>query len=413
MARDDAGSRWFTRGVRDIAAASFFSDAGHEMATSVLPTFLTTTLGAGPAALGAVEGVSDALIGVSKLAGGPLAADPARRGRIASGGYLVTAVATAAIGLATAVWQVGALRAIAWISRGVRGPARDTLLMSLVPREAYGRASGAERAGDNAGAILGPLLAAGLVAVIGVRHILLLALIPGLLAAAAITAAAREARRTVAAPSARRTLSLNLAELRRAGLPRALAPATLFEIGNVATTLLILRATELLASGGRTATAAASLAILMYAAHNGAATVSALTGGHLTDRIGPRYVLGAGASCYVVAYVAFAADGSAWAVVLGAFLLAGVGIGLVETAETTTVALALPDRLRGNGFGVLGLIQSFGDLGASLVVGLLWAAISPAVAFGYAAAWMLASVVASVLTRPRRAPEVPGLRDVL
>jgi hypothetical protein len=75
----DATPGWFTRGVRDVAAASFLSDAGHEMATSVLPTFLTTTLGAGPAALGAVEGVSDALIGVSKLAGGPLAADPARR----------------------------------------------------------------------------------------------------------------------------------------------------------------------------------------------------------------------------------------------------------------------------------------------------------------------------------------------
>jgi MFS family permease len=140
----------------------------------------------------------------------------------------------------------------------------------------------------------------------------------------------------------------------------------------------------------------------MYAAHNGAATVSALTGGHLTDRVGPRFVLGAGAACYVVAYVAFAADGSAWAVVLGAFVLAGVGIGLVETAETTTVALALPDRLRGNGYGVLGLIQSFGDLGASLVVGLLWAAVSPAVAFGYAATWMLASVLASALTRSRR-----------
>lgn len=48
-----------------MAATSSFSDAGHEMASSVLPTFLTTTLGAGPAALGAIEGVSDALIGPS------------------------------------------------------------------------------------------------------------------------------------------------------------------------------------------------------------------------------------------------------------------------------------------------------------------------------------------------------------
>lgn len=53
-----------------------------------------------------------------------------------------------------------------WMSRGVRSPARDTLLMSLVPRRAFGRASGLERAGDNAGALLGPLLASALVGLV-------------------------------------------------------------------------------------------------------------------------------------------------------------------------------------------------------------------------------------------------------
>lgn len=69
-----------------MGAASLGSDAGHEMTTSLLPTFLTSTLHAGPGALGAIEGISDALIGVCKLAGGPLSSDPVRRGRLASGG---------------------------------------------------------------------------------------------------------------------------------------------------------------------------------------------------------------------------------------------------------------------------------------------------------------------------------------
>jgi hypothetical protein len=80
-----------------------------------------------------------------------------------------------------------------------------------------------------------------------------------------------------------------------------------------------------------------------------------------------------------------------------AFVLSGVGIGFAETAESTTVALVLPDHLRGNGFGVLGLVQSVGDLGASLAAGILWAVFSPTVAFPYAAAWMLASIAASGL----------------
>lgn len=158
-------------------------------------------------------------------------------------------------------------------------------MTSLAQRDTFGRAFGVERAGDNAGAIAGPLLASGLVALLGVRQTILPAIVPGVLAAVAITIAAREARRTVTDPGARRTLTLNLRELRVAGLARVLTPVALFELGNLATTLLILRATDLLATTGpggtgRDLTAAAtSLAILLYAAHNAAATVAALVGG--------------------------------------------------------------------------------------------------------------------------------------
>jgi len=392
---------WLNPGVASVGAASLFSDAGHEMATSVLPTFLTSTLQAGPAALGVIEGVSDALTGLSKLAGGPLANDPARRGRLASGGYLGTAIATSAIGLTTGVWQVAILRAIAWISRGIRSPARDMLLTSLAPKSAYGRAFGLERAGDNAGAILGPLMAAVLVSVIGIRETILLAIVPGALAAIAITIAARQAHRTLTPVEGRRTLSLNLSDLRQAGLARALTPAALFELGNLATTLLILRATNLLTADGRSLTAATSIAILLYAAHNGAATFASLGGGHLADRFSPRGVFTAGAAVYVLGYVVFAWEQHRWPILLIGFVLCGLGIGFAETAESTVVAHLLPEHLRSNGFGVLGLVQSFGDLGATMVTGILWSVFSATVAFLYAATWMILSVAASGWLRPR------------
>ena len=312
----------------------------------------------------------------------------------------MTALATAAIGLTTALWQVAVLRALAWMSRGIRSPARDTLLVSLVPREAYGRASGFERAGDNAGAIVGPLLAALLVGIVGLRHTILLAVVPGLFAALAITIAAREARRTVAPVEGRRTLSFNLRELRAAGLARALTPVALFEVANMATTLLILRATGLLHTGGTSLATATSAAILLYAAHNGAATLASLAGGYLSDRIGPRTVFAFGCAGYVGGYAVFAVEQHSWLVLLGAFLLCGAGIGFAETAESTVVALMLPDRLRGNGYGVLGLVQSMGGLAASLVVGALWAVGSPSLAFGYAAVWMVAALVVVVRQEP-------------
>ena len=279
--------RWLTPGVLAVGGASLFSDAGHEMVTSVLPTFLTSTLHAGPGALGAIDGLADALTGVCKLAGGPLANDPTRRGRMASGGYLGTGLATAAIGLTTAVWQVGILRAVAWGSRGLRSPARDMLLTDVASEGAYGRAFGVERAGDNAGAVIGPLMAAGLVAVLGIRHAILLAFIPGVLAAVAIMVAARAARKALTSTTGRRTLSFNLGELRQAGLARVLTPVAFFELGNLATTLLILRATDLLHTDARSLTAATSLAILLYAAHNLVATLAALFGGQ-TPSTGSR-----------------------------------------------------------------------------------------------------------------------------
>lgn len=251
-------------------------------------------------------------------------------------------------------------------------------------------------------------------ALLGVRQTILLAIVPGVLAAVAITIAAREARRTVTDPGARRTLTLNLRELRVAGLARVLTPVALFELGNLATTLLILRATDLLATTGpggtgRDLTAAAtSLAILLYAAHNAAATVAALVGGQVADRLNPRAVFAAGAAVYVAGYLLFAIGSHGWPVLLVAFLLCGVGIGFGETAESTVVAHGLPERLRGNGFGVLGLTQALGDLGSTLVAGLLWALVSPEVAFGYAAVWMTGSLIASGLLRPRKTHEHPA-----
>lgn len=389
---------WLTRGVGSVGLASFFSDSGHEIATSLLPSFVTTTLRSSAGALGVIEGVSDALTGLAKLVGGPLANDEGRRQRLASGGYLVTAAATGALGLAATVWQAGLLRATAWVARGVRSPARDALLTSLSTRETYGRAFGLERAGDNLGAVVGPLAASGLVAWLGIRPAIYFSAIPGVLAALAITAAAREARRQ-AAPI-RRRVRLELTGLREAGIVRPLLPIALFELGNVATTLLILRASSLLHHGGRSVASATALAVLIYAAHNLFAAFVAYASGHWIDRAGPRVVFATGGLLYLLAYAAFALPLHSWPWLLGAFVLAGSGIGLAETAESALVARLLPDHLQGSGFGLLGGIQSGGDFASSAAVGVIWSAVSPALAFAYAAAWMVLSTIASAWLRP-------------
>lgn len=394
---------FLSRGVANVGLSSLFSDTGHEITTAMLPSLVTGVLRGSAGALGLIEGISDAVLGMATLGGGMLANDEHRRLRLARGGYVSMAIATGLIAFAVTLWQVAVLRAASWLARGLRSPARDSILTSLAPRKAYGRAFGIERAGDNLGAVAGPLIAAGLVAWLGIRPTLFAAALPALLAAVAITVAAAEARK-LRAP-AHRKFSLEVRRLRAAGLSRPLLPVVMFEIANVSTTLLILRATGLLEHGGRGATAATSLAVLLYAGHNAVAAGVAYGAGHWIDASGPRLVFTAGAVCYVAGYAAFALPLGGWPAILGAFALAGAGIGFAEAAESTLVARILLEELRSSGFGVLGAIQSFGGFASSAVAGAIWVAFSPTLAFVYVACWMTLSALTSGGTHLMRSPD--------
>jgi MFS family permease len=389
---------WLNRGVAGIGGASFLDDVGKEISTSLLPSFLTTTLGAPAAALGAIEGIADGVAGAAKLAGGALADDPARRRATAVGGYSATAVLNALIGVAGAAWQVGVLRTGAWLTRGLRTPSRSALLTDLVSPEAYGRAYGFERAMDNLGAIAGPLLALALVALVGVRHAILLSFVPGFFAAAAIFVAVKAAPRL--AKHERPPLRLRIRPVLRGELGRLLLAVSAFELGNAAATLLILRATDLL-TPGRGHDSAVKVALVLYAGYNLAATLASIPAGRATDRRGGMVVFLAGVVVFLATYLGFAFTGSAIVVLAVLFAAAGIGIGLAETAQSAAVASLAPPDLRGSAFGALAAVQSFGNLAASAVAGGLWTLVSPRAAFLYLAGWMVASAAALVLTAGR------------
>lgn len=398
-----SGHRWLTRGAVGIGAASLLADLGHEVPTALLPSLLTSTLGAPVAALGLIEGVADALAGGARFMGGVLADDPGRRRSVAVGGYASTALLSSAIALAGAAWQVGILRAGAWFARGLRVPARNALLADVVPSNAYGRAYGFERAMDNLGAIGGPLLALALVALLGVRWAIALPVIPGLLAAAAIVYAIRHT--PVPTQRERQPLRIRVRPVLRGRLGGMMGAVAAFELGNAAATLLILRATQLLTPthGARAAT---SIALGLYACYNLAATLISVPAGRSSDRLGARgpvWILAAGFTAFALAYLGFAALGGDAVVVLGLpFILAGFGIGCAETAEHAAVAALAPEALRGSAFGLLATIQAVGNLAASAIAGVLWTAIAPRAAFLYLAGWTTLAVVGLVVSAARR-----------
>ena len=383
---------WFTRGVRSIGLASF----------------LTATLGAPAAALGLIEGFADGFAGAARLAGGALSDDPPRRRQVALGGYCATAVLSAAVGLCTTIPQVAVLRGASWLARGIRVPARNALLADVVPASAYGRAYGYERAMDNLGAVFGPVLALLLVSLVSVRVAILLSVIPGLLATLAILTAIKATPR----PQRRRhqPIRLRVRPVMQGQLGRLMYGVAAFELANVAATLLILRATQLLMPG-HGSSSATKIALVLYIAYNAAATLVSIPGGHLCDRWNESRVLMGGVACFVVAYLGFAFAGPAIGMLALAFVAAGIGIGLVETSQHSAVAGLAPLDCRGSAFGLLAAVQSIGQLAASAVAGVLWTAVSPRAAFLYLVVWGLVALVLFARVRPTRPPAVAAVTN--
>ena len=386
---------WLSAQVLGFGIASFLSDAGHEAATSALPA-LIATLGAAPAALGIIEGLSDGAASVAKLAGGWWADRPRTRKPLAVAGYVVTGASVGIFAIATSWAHVLIARTIGWLARGARGPARDAMLSDAVPKEALGRAFGLHRAMDTAGAIVGPLLAIVLTAVVPLRTSFLWFAVPGVLAGVAYAVLVRAQRD--GAHHKRLPLVTSLRGL-PAGFRRLLLAVFLFGLGDFARSLLILRATQLLSPELGFARAAAT-AMGLYVLHNVVYAAASYPVGRLADKLSPVGLLavgyGVGAATAVLAALA---TSSMWMLV-PLFLAAGLTLAFEDTLEGTLTALLTPPHLRGTAYGAMATTNGVGDLLSSSLVGLAWTVFGPAVAF-LGAAILCGMGTVGVLLTPR------------
>lgn len=376
-----AQRRWLTRSVLAIGVASLCSDLSHEMATTILPVFLATEIGATALALGAIEGIADGLASYFKLVGGWWTDRVGRRKPVAVSGYLVTTVATASFALAANWIMVLTSRALAWMARGWRTPARNALLADSTEREFYGKVFGFERAADTIGAIIAPVLALALLEVgVGFRRIFLLTLIPGVAAAAAIAFFVSESPRPA---DPHRRLIGDVKTLPRSFL-LFLVIAGIFGLGQFAPTLLVLRATQL--------TGEADTAIALYVVFNIVQAASAYFMGTLTRRAASTSLLGVSYFLFALSAGGFAVVGADRVSLTALFALAGLAVGGIEAMEPTVAAELVPRSLRGTGFGALAAANGMGDLLSSLLVGGAWTVLGPAYGFGFAAACNIISV---------------------
>jgi MFS family permease len=386
---------WITRGVVGIVLATFFSDVAHEAATAVLPLYLVS-VGLGPAALGAIEGLADFLYSAAKLGGGWIGHRLAHKKPVVAAGYALTMLGTGSIGLVQSLVGVVSLRGAAWIGRGVRSPLRDFLLADEVESTHFGRAYGLERSADMLGALVGPLLAILFVSLgASARTIILWTFLPAAIPVIAISVLTRDRGVASAKPVAGER------EPPREPLPpkfrRFLGAVLVFGLGDFSRTFLILLAARALGDAGQSKPATLSIAVMLYALHNGVSALAAYPIGRLGDRVSKMKLLAAGYALGVVTNIVLAFGSGSIAVLVVAVVMSGVYIAAEETLEKACGAEMLARGSRSLGLGILAGANSIGDMVSSVGIGLLLQSDRAALGFGLAAAagaigtlWMLA-----------------------
>jgi MFS family permease len=365
-----------------LGLVSLFNDTTSELIYPLVPLFLASVLLAGPAALGIIEGIAEATASLLKLFSGVLTDRFGRAKAWVVTGYALAALSRPLFTLAASWPGVLVLRFADRVGKGLRTSPRDALLAGSVAADRRGLAFGLHRAMDNAGAVLGPLLAALLLAQgVALRDIFLWAVLPGILTVL-LALGIRE-------PPARSATSRPTFSWRFADLPpafrRYLLVLALFTLGNSSNMFLLLRARELGVPEAQVP--------LLWALTSAVAMLFSMPLSALSDRLGRLRLILAGWVVYGLFYLAMglSAPSQVWLWPLFAFY--GLFLAATEGAEKALVAdLAPGDRL-GTAYGWFNLTTGAILLPASILFGWLYQGFGAQAAFAYSAASALTAAL--------------------
>jgi MFS family permease len=370
--------------VRGLGWVSFFTDAASEMIYPMLPSFLRS-LGAGAASLGLMEGIAESVSAFVKWRTG-VASDRGAKKPFVLAGYSLATFSRPLLSLVGSPAMVVVIRTMDRFGKGIRSAPRDAMLSLSVRPENRAAAFGFHRMMDNAGAVVGPILAFSLARFAGLdlRSIFALSIVPGLFALATLLFFVREPPEDVPAKKQETPAAPLPASARR-----YLAVVALFSLGASADSFLMLRLADLGLSPAYLPIAWLTL--------NGAKALTNMPGGRLADRWGHRRTLVVAWVLYAVAYGALPLTHSivtTWLLIIGY----GVYYGLSEGGEKALLAELVPSASRGRAYGVMHAVTGAAVLPANALFGLLYAR-EPAWAFGASAMCAALAAVGLALTR--------------
>ena len=353
------------RTVWALGFVSMFMDISSETIHALLPLFLTGTLGVSVAMVGLIDGVAESTASIAKLFSGYVSDRIGRRKPLILIGYGLGALTKPLFALAGSASLVITARFVDRIGKGLRGAPRDALVADVTPIEIRGRAFGLRQSLDTMGALIGPLVAIGLMFVFAnnIRSVFWVATIPAVISVLLLLLFVSEPQSPNPTGAARSPIAL--ADLKQ--LPRAFwlltVVGSIFTLARFSEAFLVLKAS---AEGLPLALAPVVLVVM-----NAVYVIGAYPAGAMADRFSARTLLSVGMACLIMADLALALLPS----LTGAFIgiaLWGAHMALTQGLLTKLVADNAPPELRGSAYGFFNFGTGIALLFASLIAGIVW-----------------------------------------
>jgi MFS family permease len=364
------------KNVLALGWVSLLNDFASEMAYPIIPIFLTATLGAPVAAVGIIEGTAEATASILKVFSGWLSDRLRNRKGFVATGYVLGSAAKVLLAFAASWTAVLGARFMDRFGKGIRTAARDALIADSTDAGSRGAAFGLHRAMDTVGAIIGPLTALLLLAILNNNYslIFLLASIPAFVGVCVLIVFVREPKHDVLHTPLPLRLSLS-----QFGAPfkHFLVVSMLFTLGNSSDAFLILRSQNL---GYSTQTT-----VVLYVLFNCVYSLLSYPFGRLADRFGAARVLTVSLFLFAAVYAGFAAarhSALLWLLfpAYGLFMAMNEGIGKAYIAEM------VPAGQRGTAIGFFYTVTGIVTFFSSVLAGLLWNYVSIPAPFYFGAA---------------------------
>lgn len=375
--------------VLKLGLVSFLTDLSSEMIFSVFAIFFTTIAGASAALLGVIEGLADLSASSLNFFAGWLSDRMGKRKIFALVGYGFSTLAKIILLISSSVTGLSIFRVSERLGKGFRGPPRDAWLSSVADKGTRGYSFGVHKALDKSGAVLGPLVAYGILSWLGdnastFRILFWVALVPALLSIVFLSLIQDK-------PSAQHQRE-NMFETWKTLSPqfkRYLVPAGIFALAYFSFSFLLLRA--------RSVGFTVKDIVLLYALFNIAAVVASPLIGKLGDRIGRARILMLGYAIYLAMSLGFAFATTQWQIIV-LFIAFGVFYAIDEGQSKAFIADIELER-RASAIGVYNFVTGLIYLPASLIAGALWL-IYPASPFFVAACLTLGALLTFAFSRP-------------